>query len=586
VSGLEKSLLEKVREVGFKHALLNAVKYDGRADLKAVTSKIIGELPEIRSVLREYIDVIRSIVEEVNKLPLEKQLEIVRSNWPELLEEKKEVREKELPPLPNAVEGAVVTRFAPNPDYTIHLGNARPALLSYWYAVMYKGRMVLRFEDTDPRTKSPYPEAYQMIKQDLEWLGVKWSEEYIQSLRIPLFYETAKKLIEKGGAYIDKCGEKEFKAWRREGRACPHRELPVETQLEEFDKMLSGHYGEGEAVVRVKTDLQHPDPSVRDWVAFRIIDTSRTPHPVVGEKYIVWPTYNFAAGVDDYIMGVTHILRAKEHVSNTVKQKYLYDHMGWKYPETIHFGRLSLEGVILSKSKMRKMIKESGVEAYSDPRLGTLSGLRRRGITRECLWRIIKDVGIKPVDAKISYANLSAINRVIVDPVANRYMAVEDPVEVILEDLPEDVEAGIPVHPSRKTYYTYKIGRESVVYVSSKDLPRSGEGLFRLMGVGNFQVTGASLKSGKPVVTARLHSRDQEEARKHGLQIIQWVKDDEKVALELLIPEGMRLARKTLLAEKRILSEKEGSIIQLYRIGFARIERVLEDSVVAVYAHD
>ncbi|WP_448578825.1 glutamate--tRNA ligase [Thermosphaera sp.] len=586
MSNQEKSLLEKVREVGFKHALLNAVKYNGRADLKAVTSKIIGELPEVRSVLREYIDVIKNIVEEVNKLPLEKQLEIVRSNWPELLEEKKEVREKELPPLPNAVEGAVVTRFAPNPDYTIHLGNARPALLSYWYASMYKGRMVLRFEDTDPRTKSPYPEAYQMIKQDLEWLGVKWSEEYVQSLRIPLFYEVAKKLIEKGGAYVDKCGEKEFKAWRKEGRACPHRELPPEAQLEEFDKMLSGHYGEGEAVVRVKTDLKHPDPSVRDWVAFRIIDTSKTPHPVVGERYIVWPTYNFAAGVDDYLMSVTHILRAKEHVSNTVKQKYLYDHMGWKYPETIHFGRLSLEGVILSKSKMRKMIKESGVEAYSDPRLGTLSGLRRRGITRECLWRIIKDVGIKPVDAKISYANLSAINRVIVDPVANRYMAVEDPVQVILENVPEDVEASIPVHPSRKTYYTYRLGWETVVYVSSKDLPLSGGGLFRIMGVGNFQVTGASLRDGKPVVIARLHSREQEEARKHGLQIIQWVKEDEKIPLELLIPEGMRLVRKTLLAEKRILGEKEGSIIQLYRIGFARIEKVSEESVVAIYAHD
>lgn len=579
-------MLEKIREVGFKHALLNAVKYNGKADLKAVTSKIIGEIPEVRGVLKDYIEVIRSIVDEVNKLTLEKQIEIIKSNWPELLEEKREVKEKDLTPLPNAVEGAVVTRFAPNPDYTIHLGNARPALLSYWYAEMYKGKMILRFEDTDPRIKSPYPEAYQMIKRDLAWLGVKWSQEYIQSLRIPLFYEVARKVIEKNGAYIDKCGEKEFKTLRKEGKACPHRNLPVETQLEEFDKMLSGYYGEGEAVLRIKTDLQHPDPSVRDWVAFRIIDTSKTPHPVVGERYIVWPTYNFAAGVDDHLMGITHILRAKEHVSNTVKQKFLYDLMGWKYPETIHFGRLSLEGVILSKSKMRKMIKESGFEAYSDPRLGTLSGLRRRGITRDSLWKIIKEVGIKPVDAKISYANLSAINRIIIDQLANRYMAVEDPVEIVLRNIPSEIEAKIPVHPSRKTYYSYKVSDGSVVYVSMKDVPSEQGGLFRLMGVGNFQITGSALRNGKPVLIAHLHSISQEEAKKHGLQIIQWVKEDEKALLELFVPDGLRLVRRTLIAEKRILSEKADSLIQLYRVGFARIEEVKETSVVAFFAHD
>ncbi|MEM0044912.1 MAG: glutamate--tRNA ligase family protein, partial [Desulfurococcaceae archaeon] len=334
---IDQSLLEKVRETAYKHALLNAIRHEGKADLKAVTSKVAAELPEVRKNMKAVIELVKSIVEEVNRLTLDEQLRIVKSNWPELLEEKVQEFKRELPPLPNAIEGKVVTRLAPNPDFSLHLGNARPALLNYWYAKMYKGKMILRFEDTDPRIKAPYPDTYESIKMDLKWLGISWDEEYVQSIRLPIFYEVAKELIKRGGAYVDLCDNKTFKVYRNQGKACPHRDKPVENQLNEFEKMLGGSYGEGEAVLRIKTDLHHVDISVRDWVAFRVIDTTKTPHPITGEKYIVWPTYNFAAAVDDHLMGVTHILRAKEHITNTVKQKYLYDHMGWKYPETIHF---------------------------------------------------------------------------------------------------------------------------------------------------------------------------------------------------------------------------------------------------------
>lgn len=589
MSSQEKSLLDRVKEVAFKHALLNAVKHEGKADLKAVVSKVVGDVPEVRRQIRDFMEVIQGIVNEVNKLTMEEQLEIVRSNWPDALEEKREAREKELPPLPNAEPGKVVTRFAPNPDYTIHLGNARPALLSYWYAELYNGRMILRFEDTDPRIKSPYPEAYVKIKEALKWLGVKWSEEYIQSLRMEVFYKVARELILRGGAYVDTCSDKEFKAYRNAGKACPHRDTPVEDNLEKFDKMLEGHYGEGEAVVRVKTDLQNPDPSVRDWVAFRIIDTTKTPHPVTGEKYIVWPTYNFAAGVDDHIMGITHVLRAKEHVSNTTKQKYLYDHMGWKYPEAIHFGRLSLEGVILSKSKMRKLVKEQGISPYDDPRLGTINGLRRRGITREAIWRIVKDVGIKPIDAKISLVNLYAINRVLVDPVANRYMAVDDPVPIVLKGIRDELKAQIPIHPSRKEHYEYTLTEDSIIYISRRDLEailRSEHKTFRAMGLGNFTVAESLIMGGRPVLVGRLHSLSQDEARKINAPIIQWVHDNEKTDLSLLTPAETELMESRCLVEKRILGEKPDSIIQLYRIGFARIDSISKDLVVAVFSHE
>ncbi|MEM4809121.1 MAG: glutamate--tRNA ligase [Desulfurococcaceae archaeon] len=582
----EKSLLEKVREVAYKHALANAIKYGGKADFKAVISKVIGEIPEIRGNIRQYLDIIKNVIEGVNKLGYEDQVRIAKENWPELLEERSQVYEKTLPPLPNAVEGKFVTRFAPNPDYTIHLGNARPALLCYWYSDMYKGKFILRFEDTDPRIKSPYPEAYLDIKDSLKLLGISWDEEYIQSLRLEIFYDIAKKLIERGGAYVDKCDSKSFRSFRNAGKSCPHRELPIEIHLDEFDKMLEGHYNEEEAVLRIKTDLNHPDISVRDWVAFRIIDTTKTPHPVVGEKYIVWPTYNFAAGVDDYLMGVTHILRAKEHLTNTVKQKYLYDHMNWRYPETVHFGRLSLEGVVLSKSKMRKMMQESEVEAYSDPRLGTIKGLMRKGIVKETIWKIIKDVNIKQVDAKISLVNLYAINRTIVDPIANRYMAVHDPIPLIINDLPRELEALIPIHPSRKETYKYIIFDNSILYISSNDLELVRTRVFRLMGLGNFVITDIKVINNRPIFVIKLHSLTQEEARKVNAPVIQWVPDNEKVHGALLIPQGTELVNRSILIESRILNEKIGSIIQLYRIGFARIDQVNKNNVALIYTHD
>lgn len=582
----ERSLLEKVREAAYKHALINAVKHSGKADIKAVTSKVAAELPEIRKEMRLYIEIIKSVVDEVNRLSPQEQLNIVKSNWPEALEERAVEYRRELPPLPNAAEGRVVTRLAPNPDFSLHLGNARPALLSYWYARSYKGKMILRFEDTDPRIKTPYPDTYESIREDLKWLGIEWDEEYIQSLRLPLFYEAAKQLIQRGGAYVDLCSNKEFKGYRNSGKACPHRNRPIEDQLEEFDKMLEGRYGEGEAVVRVKTDLEHPDLSVRDWVAFRVIDTTKTPHPVTGEKYHVWPTYNFAAAVDDHLMGVTHILRAKEHVTNTIKQKYLYDHMGWRYPEAIHFGRLSLEGVVLSKSKTKKLIIEKGLTSYSDPRLGTIQGLRRRGILRETIWELVKTVGVKPVDAKISLVNLYAINRVKVDPLANRYMAIEEPVKLVLNNLPGTLEAHIPIHPSKKEHYKYVVENGYQVYISRKDLLEVRNSVFRLMGLANFKITSLTEHNSTPVYIAEFHSLSQDEAKQLNAPIIQWVPAEQFIETELLIPQGLELVKKRLYAEKRITNENLGSIIQLYRIGFCRVDRVRQDGVTLVFAHE
>jgi len=579
-------MLEKIREVALKNALVNAVKHEGKADTKAVVSKVLGEIPEARSIAREVVRIVQEVVEQVNKMAIEEQRKLLSSRWPDLLLEKKTEKEKTLPPLPDAVEGRVVTRFAPNPDFAIHLGNARPALLSFWYARQYKGKFILRFEDTDPRTKAPFPEAYLQIKEDLKWLGVKWDEEYIQSLRMEVFYDIARKLLEAGGAYVDTCSEDEFRRLRNEGRACPHRDSSVEDNLERFDKMIEGSFKEGEAVVRVKTDLSHPDPSVRDWVALRIIDSSKTPHPITGDKYIVWPTYNFAAGGDDYLMGVTHILRAKEHVSNTVKQGFLYNHLKWKYPVTIHFGRLGLEGVILSKSRMRKFSSTTVGNPFKDLRFGTIASLRRRGIRAETIHKIVMEVGVKPVDAKISLVNLFAINRSIVDPIARRYMAVEDPVFVTLEFSGEKLEARIPRRLGTKEFGVYKLEGSDIIAISRIDLNAYRQKGFRLLGLGNFRVKGVVEKEGRPLIALELTSLSSEEARSMELPIIQWVKIGEHLPGKMLVVNGDKIESRSILIERSVIEEKTDNIIQLYRIGFARVEDVNEEEAVLVYSHD
>lgn len=326
------------------YALRDAVKHGGKASVGSVMSMLLGDHPELRSKAREIVPLVRRAVEEVNSMSPDEQRTVLARDFPELavFEEKPDAKdERSLPPLPGAVASRVKLRFAPNPDFVIHIGNARPAIINHEYAKMYSGSLVLRFEDTDPRTKTPLKEAYDLIKEDLRWLGVSWDEEYIQSLRMDVFYSAARTALERGCAYVDNCGE-EGKKLLSQGRYCPTRDFSPEENLELFDLMLKGGFGEGEAVVRMKTDPAHPNPSLRDWVAFRIIDTEKHPHPLVGSRYVVWPTYNFAVSVDDHKMGITHVLRGKEHQLNTEKQMVVYRCMGWEPPVFIHFGRLKL----------------------------------------------------------------------------------------------------------------------------------------------------------------------------------------------------------------------------------------------------
>ncbi|MDK6028561.1 glutamate--tRNA ligase [Ignisphaera sp. 4213-co] len=583
-SGFQDAIKQQIEKSALKYAVENRLKY-GEAKQGPVMNKVLGEFKEFRHLAREIAGIVANVVKHVNSLSDSELKDLAEKlSLTESRESRKE--ERVLPPLPNVDKWKnVVTRFAPNPDFPIHLGNARAAILSHEYAKMYKGKFILRFEDTDPRTKPPLPFSYTIIEDDLKWLGVLWDEKYVQSMRMEKYYSIAKKLIELGYAYIDLCKSEVFKEYRNAGKACPHRDLSPEQHLELFEKIFAGEFGEGEAVIRIKTDLNHPDPAIRDWVMFRIIDTSKNPHPVTGDKYRLWPTYNFAAAVDDYLLGVSHILRGKEHALNTAKQVYIYKYLGWKYPEVVNFGRVGLEGLILSKTWIKNQLKMNPEKftGFDDIRFATISSLRRRGVLPETIREIILGLGLSPVDAKISWVNLAAINRKNVDPIAKRVFVVCNPIKLHLEGVKTPVEVEIPYHPSKDLGKRKIMLTKPEVWISIKDVENMKRGVvIRLMELFNIVVKEQT----KDYVIAYYHSNSLEEARKHNASIIQWSPCEQSTKVDILRAEGMRLKRERCVGEQALKTLKEGEIIQMVRLGFGKIEKIQENKITIIYTHE
>jgi glutamyl-tRNA synthetase len=571
----------ELRELIRKAALLNAVSHDGKAQAGALVGRILGEKAELRSKVKELSAVINTVAAEVNALSLAEQKAIVEKNWPET-QKKHETEEKKLPPLPNADKYKVITtRFSPNPDCVLHLGSARAIVLSYEYARMYNGKFILRFEDTDPKTKKPALKYYESIRKDLKWLGCKVDEEYIQSDRLPIYYEIVGKLIGDGNAYICECTPEEFRKKTAEKEACPCRSTSTKDQFDRWHRMLEGDYQEGQAVVRVKTELDHPNPAIRDWPALRIIDTKKYPHPRVGSKYFLWPLYNLAAGIDDHLMGMTHIIRGKEHYTNMVRQKYMYQHLGWEYPEAIHYGRLKITGAALSKSKIVAGIKEGDYSDFDDPRLGTFLALRKRGIAPEAIKRMIIEVGIKPNDVTLSWENLYSHNRKILDASSNRYFFVAQPVELKVSGLPKAFNAKLPLHSEHlergfREYIVKPEGEDNTTlfWISQKDAQAlQPHQTLRLMELFNIEIQTLT----KDAVNATYLSESYEDVRKIKPQLIQWIPKGAEYPTQVVQQDATNIEG---FAESACKKLKPDAIIQFERFGFVRVEEVGEKLVV------
>ena len=314
---------DKIRAI----ASFNALGHEGKAELNSVISKTISLFPEERKNLKTLMPLIKEIVDKVNSLSAEEMKAIIERDFPELLATTSKEEEKRLPDLPDVGKEGVVMRMAPSASGPLHIGHARMAILNDEYFRRYGGKLVLRIEDTNPANNEP--EAYQMIQDDLHWLDVNFTDLVIQSKRFELYYSEMKSLVEMGKAYVATSPTEEFKSRKQQGMPIKERDETPEENLERWDKMVSGEYAKGEAYAVVKTDLTHPNPAIRDFIAFRIVDT---PHPLEGDRYRAYPMMNFSVAVDDHYNGLTHVIRGKDHTANTEKQKYIFGYRNWKLP--------------------------------------------------------------------------------------------------------------------------------------------------------------------------------------------------------------------------------------------------------------
>ncbi len=559
---------EDIDKLIHQWVLTNAIEHDGQASTNAVIGKLVAEKPELKSDIQELKGKIEEKVTQVNELSLKKQKSKLEEIGAPEREEKEEGGLKELPEAEKYSE--IVTRFAPNPNGPLHLGHVRTAVLSYEYAERNDGKFILRFEDTNPQDAEE--EFYDMVREDLDWLGLEWGEEYIQSDRIETYYQYLEELLEDGNAYICTCTPEEFKKLRDEQEPCPCRDLSPEKNSERWKKMTEGDYEEGEAVVRIKTNLQDPNPALREWPALRIVDS---PHPKTGGKYRVWPLYNFSVAIDDHEMGVTHVLRGKEHEVNEKRQRQLFEHLGWEYPTAIQHGRLSVSGTVLSKTEISKGIERGKYDGYDDVRLGTLRAVRRRGITPEALREIVIDIGTTRADSTLSMDTLYTKNRRIIDDEANRYFFVKNPEKLLISDAPEEEETEIRLHPDNpdRGERTLPLVREKgnlKVWLSQDDVKEMDEGdIVRLKDYFNFEITS------KNPLKAKYDSFELKDVPK-----IQWISGSPKET-EVLKPDGKS---ETGYAEPEVSTLSEGEIIQFERYGFVRIDKT-DPKIKAVYTH-
>lgn len=556
---------DQIEDAVRKYALQNAVFFKGKANPKAVVGKVLGEVPELRPRSAEVMEVAARVVAEVNAMSPDDQAKALEAINPSMLVKEKKERSYELPDL-EGVDGKVTMRIAPGPSGPLHIGHTRASVLNDEYVKRYGGDLILRFEDTNPEKIDP--DAYDMIAEDLEWLGVKVTKTYIQSDRFEIYYDYTRKLLEMGKAYVCTCDGDHWRELKEHGQACPCHDLPVEEQLDRYDRFLAGEYEEGKAVVVVKTDLKHPNPAIRDFVALRLVDH---PHPRTGDRYCAYPMMNLAVSVDDHEMGMTHVMRGKDHLNNTLRQEYVFDYFGWKKPVYYHYGLVHIEDAILKTSIIGKGIKSGEYSGWDDVRLGTVRSLEKRGITPQAIRNYWLEAGIKSVDVQFSWDGLYGKNREIIDPVSNRYFFVDNPVRYDIDGIDEIVGSAPrhPDHPERGTR-DYRLTAPRTVFVSAEDSKMFSEaGKVRLKDLCNIDFGLPAKYAGNDVSVLR-----------HGTKAVQWVGAD-GVDAELLMPDGT--VRKGLV--ERAIESETGSTVQLERIGFARIESKDDKKVSMVFAH-
>lgn len=338
----------------------------------------------------------------------------------------------------NVYDGKVVTRFPPEPNGYLHIGHVKSICLNFGLAEKFNGKCNLRFDDTNPETEN---EAYvKSILADIKWLGFDYGEkEFYASDYFQKMYEYAVKLIKKGKAYVCFLSPEEIRQYRGTlkipGKESPYRNTLVDENLNLFEKMRSGEFKEGECVLRAKIDMKSPNLNMRDPVMYRI---SHKSHYRTGNRWHIYPTYDWAHGLEDSIEGVTHSICTLEFEDHRPLYDWFLDELDIFHPKQIEFARLNMTYTVLSKRKLMRLVKEKFVDGWDDPRMPTVSGLKRRGFTPESLKDFAERIGVAKSNSIVEIELLEHCIREDLNKTAQRRMVVEDPIELVITNYPDD----------------------------------------------------------------------------------------------------------------------------------------------------
>lgn len=381
---------------------------------------------------------------------------------------------------------SVHTRFPPEPNGYLHIGHAKSICLNFGLAKEYQGLCNLRFDDTNPVKEDV--EYVDSIKADVEWLGFKWEgEPRYASDYFDALYGYAIELIEKGLAYVDELSPDEMREYRgtltEPGKNSPYRDRTIEENLALFEKMKNGEFAEGKASLRAKIDMASPFMVMRDPVLYRIKFAS---HHQTGDKWCIYPMYDFTHCISDAIERITHSLCTLEFQDNRRLYDWVLENISIErpLPHQYEFSRLNLEGTLTSKRKLLKLVNEGIVDGWNDPRMPTISGLRRRGYTPASLREFCRRIGVTKQDNVVEYSALEACIREDLNENAPRAMAVIDPVRVVIENFEGEETLTAPNHPNRPELGERQLPFTKELYIDRADFREEANKQYKRLVLG------------------------------------------------------------------------------------------------------
>jgi len=379
--------------------------------------------------------------------------------------------------------GRVHTRFPPEPNGYLHIGHAKSIVLNYGIASEYGGKFNLRFDDTNPsKEETEYVES---IIEDVRWMGANWEDRlFFASDYFDQLYDYAIQLVKKGKAYVDDLTADEIREYRgtltQPGKESPYRNRTIEENLDLFQRMRAGEFPDGAKVLRAKIDMASPNLNMRDPVIYRIKHES---HHRTGDKWCIYPMYDYTHCLSDSIEGITHSICTLEFEDHRPLYDWVLDELEVYHPQQIEFARLNLNYTVLSKRKLLQLVNEKHVNGWDDPRMPTLSGLRRRGYTPEAIRMFCERIGVAKNDSIVDIALLEYCIREDLNKHAQRAMAALRPLKLILDNYPDDQVEYMDCinNPENPSMGTRKVPFSKVLYIERDDFRQiPPKGYFRL----------------------------------------------------------------------------------------------------------